>query len=554
MRDGAVPWPEPEARWYRDAGYWQGRGLGDLLWEWADRAPGAVAVVDADLRLTYREMARRADALAVGLLDRAGLRPGDVVVVALPTGHDFVLTLLACLRAGIVPILALPAHRERELRHFVDHGRAAAVVVPDRWRGEDHQALGRAVTGDGPGAPILLVAGTAAAGAVDLRALGGHDPDPAPARARLDALATDPGDIALFLLSGGTTGVPKLIGRTHDDYLYNARASAELCGLDATTRYLVALPIAHNFPLACPGLLGTLMSGGRVVLAPSPAPSVCLPLMAAEGITVTAAVPSVVQRWSDAVESGDQRAPGSLHLLQVGGARLAPQHARRVLAAFGDCLQQVFGMAEGLLNFTRPGDPPEVVVETQGRPLSPADEIRVVDGGGRPVAPGAVGLLLTRGPYTVRGYFRASAADSGSFTADGWYRTGDLVRVHPSGNLSVEGRDKDLVNRGGEKITSSAVEELLLEVPGIAGAAVVGVPDPELGERVCAVVVPEPGTVLDLFSVRRSLERTGSSPLSWPERLVVVDELPPTSVGKIDKAALRRRVGGCVVSEQGAVS
>ncbi|MEU6701241.1 AMP-binding protein [Pseudonocardia sp. NPDC046786] len=542
MREGGVPWPEPEARRYRDAGYWQGRPLGDLLWEWSDRAPDAVAVVDGDLRLTYRELARRADALAVGLLDRVGLRPGDVVVVALPTGHDFVLMLLACLRAGIAPILALPAHRERELRHFVSHGGARAVVVPDRWRGEDHRALGRAVTGDGPGAAALLVAGDPA-DATDLRALGSPGPDPEPARARLDAVAPDPGDIALFLLSGGTTGIPKLIGRTHDDYAYNARASAELCGLDTTTRYLVALPIAHNFPLACPGLLGTLISGGRVVLAGSPAPSVCLPLMADEGITVTAAVPSVVQRWLDAVEAGEQRAPASLRLLQVGGARLAPQHARRVLAAFGDCLQQVFGMAEGLLNYTRPGDPAEVVVETQGRPLSPDDEILVVDGDGSPVPPGAVGLLLTRGPYTVRGYFRATAAASASFTADGWYRTGDLVRVHPSGNLTVEGRDKDLVNRGGEKITSSAVEDLLLEVPGIAAAAVIGIPDPELGERVCAVVVPEPGIVLDLFSVRRGLERAGSSPLSWPERLVVLDELPPTSVGKIDKAAVRRRLG-----------
>jgi non-ribosomal peptide synthetase component E (peptide arylation enzyme) len=158
--------------------------------------------------------------------------------------------------------------------------------------------------------------------------------------------------VALFLLSGGTTGLPKLISRTHDDYEYNARRRAEVCGFSAETVYLVALPAGHNFPLACPGILGTLQPGGRVVLVRSPDPHAAFTAMRAEGVTVAAAVPAVAQRWMDAVTSGEvERAP-SLQGLQVGGARLAPEVARRVPVELGCRLQQVFGMAEGLLNYT----------------------------------------------------------------------------------------------------------------------------------------------------------------------------------------------------------
>ncbi|MCT9145746.1 AMP-binding protein, partial [Streptomyces violarus] len=230
------------------------------------------------------------------------------MLVQLPNGWEFVTLTLACLRAGIAPVMALPAHRGHELRYLAAHAEVTSIAVPDRLGDFDHQELGREVAEATPSVRLLLVAGGAVgADATDLRALAEPADDPAAARDRLDRVAPDSGDIAVFLLSGGTTGLPKLITRTHDDYEYNARRSAEVCGFDSDTVYLVALPAGHNFPLACPGILGTLMNGGRVVLARTPDPDKVLPLMAAEGVTATAAVPAVAQRWIDAVTADRYR-------------------------------------------------------------------------------------------------------------------------------------------------------------------------------------------------------------------------------------------------------
>jgi 2,3-dihydroxybenzoate-AMP ligase len=349
----------------------------------------------------------------------------------------------------------------------------------------------------------------------------------------------DPGEVAVLLISGGTTGKPKLIPRTHRDYAYNARGSAEICELTSDDVYLASLPIAHNFPLACPGLLGALGVGATVVLAPAPSPDVCFGLIERERVTVTALVPPMARMWVDTA-AWDTRDRSSLRLLQVGGAKLDAELARRIPPALGCAVQQVFGMAEGLLNFTRAEDPDELVAGTQGRPLSPADEIRVVDGSGAAVPPGAVGELWTRGPYTLRGYYRAAEYNATAFTADGFYRTGDLVRRLPSGYLVVEGRSKDVINRGGENVSAAALEEHLLAHPAIAQVAVLGVPDESVGERVYAVVTLEAGVgrAPKLREIRAFLAERGLAKFFSPDKLVVRDELPLTGVGKIDKREL----------------
>ena len=542
MREGFVPWPDEVARYYRDAGYWRGRPLGDYLHEWSDAYSDREAVTDGTIRLSYRQLAEMADACAVRLLD-AGLAPGDTVLVQLPNSWEFVVLTLACLRVGIAPVMALPAHRGHELRYLARHAEAAAIAVPDRIGEFKYRTLGREILNSTPSARVLLVTGAATADdELDLRRLTRLTTDPAAARERLDAIGVPSSDVAVLLLSGGTTGLPKLISRTHDDYEYNARQSAEICDFSPKTVYLAALPASHNFPLACPGILGTFMMGGRVVLTCSPDADRVLPLMAAEGITATAVVPAIAQQWIEAVTSGRHPAPSTLRLLQVGGARLAPEVARRVEPVLGATLQQVFGMAEGLLNYTRLDDDNEIKLETQGRPLCSDDEILIVDATDTPVGPGEMGALLTRGPYTPRGYFRAAEHNARAFTPDGWYRTGDIVRQHPSGNLVVEGRDKDMINRGGEKISAEEVENLIYRLPGVARVAAVAVPDSTLGERVCAVVVPEPEHLITLEFIREALTNMEIARYKLPERLVVLDELPHTKIGKIDKKALRALV------------
>ena len=543
VAEGVVPWPEDLARAYTEKGWWRGRALGAELLDAADRRPDATAVVDGDVRLSYRSLAARADALASRLVDELGLVREDRIVVQLPNCWEFVVLTLACLRAGVVPVMALPAHRRHELSYLAAHSEAVAIAVPSVLRGFDHAEMAEELRSGSETLEHVLVVGDAVRpGQLDLTALCAEPPDPGAHRERWDAEQPSSRTVALFLLSGGTTGLPKLIARTHDDYAYNARASAELCALGPDTVYLGALPVSHNFPLACPGILGTLMSGGRVVMLPSPEPERAFAAIAAEGVTVATAVPAVAQRWLAHASGSGAGQVATLRLLQVGGARIADELARRVRPVLGCTLQQVFGMAEGLLNYTRLDDPEEVICTTQGRPLSEGDEVRVVDGSDRDVPDGAAGALLTRGPYTPRGYYRAAEQNARAFTADGWYRSGDIVRRRHGGNLVVEGREKDIINRGGEKISAEEVENLAYQLPQVNQVAAVAMPDAQLGERVCLYAAVKPGAALTLDDIRGSMSAAGVAAFKWPERLEIVEALPTTNVGKIDKKALREDI------------
>ncbi|WP_246001890.1 (2,3-dihydroxybenzoyl)adenylate synthase [Allorhizocola rhizosphaerae] len=545
IRDGVVPWPADLAYAYRVAGCWRGRTLGSYLWEWAEQRGDRIAVVDGDRRLSYRDLAIAADRLAAELAG-LGLGPGDTVIVQLPNCWEFVVATFACFRSGVVPVMMLPAHREYELSAVGAHVGAKAVLVPDRWRGYDHQRLARDVADGLPGpAHVLVVGDEVYPGSVDVRAVlrDAGERDAAARRDRFDACHPGAADVAVFLLSGGTTGIPKVIARTHDDYAYNIRRAVEACGFGPETRYLAVLPAGHNFPLANPGILGALYAGGRVVMLPSPRPDAVFETIEAERVTVTSAVPAVALKWLEAA-GRNRHDLTTLQYIHIGGSMLAPEVAARIGPALGCRIQQVYGMAEGLVCYT-PLDAPDAIAHaTQGRPISPYDELRVVDPDGHAVAPGQVGELLTRGPYTPRGYFRALVQNQVSFTADGWYRTGDLVRITPDGYVVVCGRVKDLINRAGEKISAGEIEALMQELPGIAEAAAVAIPDPEVGERVCAFVRPHPGSRPTLDTIREALTARGLAVFKLPERLELVDELPHTPIGKPDKKALRARAAG----------
>ncbi|MEV6926511.1 AMP-binding protein [Dactylosporangium sp. NPDC051485] len=536
LEAGFVAWPAEAAARYRDLGYWAGRPLGDWLTAGADADPGAPAVIDTGVRLTHAELIARVDG-AAQRMRALGLAPGDRIVLQLPNCWEQVVLLLACLRLGVVPALAVPAHRRQEIAAVVAAADARALIVPDVLRDFDHQAMATDIAAGIAGLDHVLVLGAARDGNVDARALCAPADDPAAARAELDAIAPDSSSIALFLLSGGTTGMPKLIARTHDDYAYMVTRSAHLCGFDRDTVYLAVLPLGYGYPMAGPGWLGALVRGGRVVIAASPAPERAFALIERERVTVTSLVPAAAQRWLEHRERDASADLSSLRLLQCAASRLADHVAERIPAVLGCSLQQVYGMSEGLLCFTRPDDPDEVVFHSQGRPICPDDELRVVDEDGRDVPDGEPGILLTRGPYTARGYYGASPELNARSFADGWYRTGDIVRRRPDGNLVIEGRDKDLIVRAGEKISAEEVENYAYQVPGVRLCAAVAMPDAEVGERICLYVIADRAVTVD--EVCAVMNAAGVAKFKLPERVVLVRELPATGVGKIDKKALR---------------
>ncbi|MEU5364172.1 AMP-binding protein [Streptomyces sp. NPDC005925] len=542
MLEGCVPWPEELAQKYREEGYWRDVTIGGLLTCWADAYGDSVAVTAGDRRLTYRELDNWAHRLTGGLR-RLGIAPGDKVIVQLPNVLPFLPVFFALCRLGALPVLALPAHREHEIGALTELTEATAHVVVDQDLGFDYRQLARRVKQRVPTLKHVVVAGDAAE-FVSLDALdtpAGAEPAIGDAADRSAAAEpSDPEDVAFFLLSGGTTGQPKLIPRTHADYAYNVRASSEVCALDRRTVYLAALPVAHNFALGCPGVLGTLHAGGRVVLARDASPDRAFALIEEEGVTMTALVPPLAMLWMQAVEWLDDDL-STLELIQVGGAKLPVEAARRVRGSLGCQLQQVFGMGEGLLNYTRLDDPDELVATTQGRPLSPADELKVVDEDGREVAAGAAGQLLTRGPYTLRGYYLAGDHNDTAFTADGYYRTGDLVRLLPNGHVVALGRTGEVINKGGEKVAAEELENELLAHPAVRDAAVVPIPDPDFGERICVFVVA-PGSDLSHADAVDFLVSRGLAAYKLPDRLERVDALPLTTVGKVDKRRLTERV------------
>ena len=536
MLPGCTPWPADVAASYRRSGYWRGERLGDLTRAWSAREPERVALVTRDRRVTYGELDHRADRLAAALA-RLGIAAGDRVVVQLPNVPEFAMISLALFRLGALPVYALLPHRRSEIEYLCRHTEAVAYVIPDVVLGFDHRALACQVRATCPTLAHVIVAGDPGEGG-DLLAMAGLDEAPR------ELPPPDPEDVAFFLLSGGTTGLPKLIPRTHDDYAYQLRATAEALGFDERGVYLTSLPVAHNAALGCPGLLGALRAGGRVAMALAPSPDQAFPLIARERVTLTTLVPSLVLLWLETAPL--LRADLSGVLLQVGGAMLAPAVAAQVKPVLGCRLSHWFGMAEGLLSFGRLDQPDAVLLSTQGTPLSPADEIRVVDDHDLDVPRGEVGQLITRGPYTLRGYYRAEEHNRVQFTADGFLRSGDLVRIDADGNLVVEGRIKDVVNRGGEKVSAEEVEGHLAHDPAIAAVAIVAMPDPALGERTCAFVVPagaEPPTLAD---VRRLLRERGIADYKLPDQLEVIERLPLTSVGKIDKNQLRARAARLV--------
>jgi 2,3-dihydroxybenzoate-AMP ligase len=226
----------------------------------------------------------------------------------------------------------------------------------------------------------------------------------------------------------------------------------------------------------------------------------------------------------------------------VGGSRLPDEYAARVGSVLHCTLQQVFGMAEGLINATRLDDPTDVICTTQGRPVCDADEIRILDPAGADVPDGEPGALYTRGPYTPRGYYNAPEHNARSFLDGGWYGSGDVVVRRPDGNLVVHGRDKDMINRAGEKISAEEIESLVYRLPGVELTAAVAMPDPALGERVCLYLVPQEGRSFDLDEVRDHLTGLGIAKYKLPERLQIVSSIPTTKVGKLDKKALREDI------------
>lgn len=547
MLDGVVPFPPEFAQHYRDKGYWQDRSLAQefavVFRTFADR----VALVDGDRQFTYADIHRLSDNLALNLLD-LGVKPLDRFVPTLPNVAEFVILYFALQKLGCIPIAALATHRYNEISQFVRLSQAVACVYPARQSDFEFAPMIRRITQESPCMRLAITLGTPGPGEVSLQELI-ERPAKRP-RGDLAKIAIEATDPCIFQLSGGTTGIPKLIPRTHNDYAYNSRTAAKVCGVTGDSTLLLMLPIAHNLPLACPGIQGFMFNGGKVVLSQSTRPEDVFPQVAKHRVTHIKVVPALLIRLinSPAVTQHDT---SSVRYIQSGGQRLQPEVRLRTKELIPSCfVQENFGMSEGMLFFVRADDPEDVRLETVGRPISPDDEVRLIDDDGNEVPFGEVGEMCARGPYTLRGYYGAPEHNAKVFTPDGFYCSGDLMRQHRSGNYMVEGRKKDLINRGGEKISAEEIENLILRHPAVQNVACVAMPDPDMGERMCACVILKPGQSLTLDALVAFLKTKEIAKYKLPERLDVVSDFPLSTFGKVSKKTLVETVSKKVAAER----
>ncbi|GAA1390336.1 AMP-binding protein [Pseudonocardia kongjuensis] len=539
-----VPYPEAAVRRYRDSGLWGTATIATEFHRIARAHPDRDAVVALDGRLTFAELDERTDLLAAGLAG-LGLRPGDPVLFQVTNRLGAVVAWYGVLKAGLVPVATLAAHRAHEIGDISRRVGAVAHLVDAGVRNFDLVGFAEATRRDHPTLRHVLVLGDDPRG-VPVDSLG-RDRDPAGARAVVERIQTgiDPDDVAAHQLSGGTTGVPKVIPRLHAEYWYNAAEYARSWGWTCGSRIAHLIPVIHNAGIVC-AVHAAHSVGGCLVLG-SPDLDESLPLMAREAATDVLLGHG---HYRAVDHPGFAAATRAVERIVLSGSKVPPA-LFDALEARGFWIGQLFGMGEGLFLTTRPGAPRAARLTTVGTPLSTLDEVRILEPGTEsPVGDGETGELCARGPYTLRGYLDAPEHNARAFTSDGFYRTGDLaafVTIDGGRYLSIEGRIKDLINRGGEKINAEEVELILLRHPRITAAAVVPMPDPRLGERTCAYLVVD-GEELALPAVQEHFAALGVATFKWPERLEHLPEIPRTLVGKTDKkrlaADIARKVAG----------
>ncbi len=552
--EGFPTFPDGVVEHYRGRGLWGGRTIPDEFRAVAEQYPSNDAVVDRDRRLTYAELDASTDSIAGGLLE-AGLEPGDRVTMQIGNTVEAIELIYGLLKAGLVPVCTLMAHGHHEIDSIASSVQARAHAIDLRDKTDERVVFAREVRDRVPTvARVIQVSpGPAAPGAHDFLALDDLRQTPADvAQTRLSKIegTIDPDDIAVMQLSGGTSGTPKLIPRLHAEYWYNGRATAARWAVTPEDRVAHVIPIVHNA-----GMHGALWpahsSGATLVLEDLSRGLDVFATLVEEKVTGMMMLPTFLNNADHPLIDA---LVASLRWMSMSGAKVPAAVFDRLEGA-GVVVGQNFGMTEGIILATPLDSPEEMRRHTVGFPLSAHDEVRIVDPDDPSVELplGESGELIARGPYTIRGYYDAVEHNARAFTADGFYRTGDVmtaVEIEGIVAYKVEGRIKDLIDRGGEKINASEVEALLLSHPRIQLAAVVPMPDERLGERACAYVVSDDGRPVTLEEVREHLRTLELAKYKWPERIETIEALPRTAVGKIAKRALAAEIAATVVAER----
>jgi non-ribosomal peptide synthetase component E (peptide arylation enzyme) len=361
--------------------------------------------------------------------------------------------------------------------------------------------------------------------------------------ARLEALAArrpDPMEVSMILLTGGTTGLPKAVPRTHNDYIASVEYHSRAWEVTSEDVLLTVAPVSHAQGMHN-GVGSAFLNFAKYVITDSTEAEDICRVIERERITAFPTVPALVQR----IVSLDNLADfdlSSLRKIYAGGAPSTPELVRSVYEKIGCKFVNTLGAAEGLGSMTRLNADIDTICATVGQKDCPYSQYKVVDADGREVPPSHEGELLAKGPNIFSGYFESHEDNKKTFTDDGFFKTGDLAKIDDSGTMTITGRIKETILRGGETISAVAIERLISSHPDVAEAAVIGMPDKVFGERICAYVCLRSGTALTFGDLIAYMKGIGASVLQLPERLEFIDAIPLTKIGKADKKVLKEDI------------
>jgi non-ribosomal peptide synthetase component E (peptide arylation enzyme) len=537
---GFVPYDPDAAERYAERRSWLGLTLGDMFDKTCDLYPAREALVGSGKRYTWAQLRRIVDTTAYNLLAN-GFKPGDTVLLQLPNWPEFVISYFALQKAGLVMVLLTVNHTAREIAHLVNLTQPRGWIVPDRYRKIDFLPLIAQVQGENPTLEkVVLLGKDVPEGYLRFDDLTVTPEDTAKIRSALEQARPDPGDVCQILPSGGTTGLPKGAPRTHNDYICNIEYKSRAWDLNVTDTCLVAATVGHNLALLiC--VTGSVFQGAKMVMLDSTFQDDFCRIVQDEKITCTGLVPTLISRIVNFENLTDYDL-SSLKKIYVGAANSPPELVLTVEEKLRARYINAFGMVEGPVCQSRPEDPVEVRQGTIGRPCCPYDTFVTLDEDGNPTPAGIEGELAAKGPGVFTGYLKNPEANKKEFTPDGFFRTGDLATMDENGNIRITGRIKDIIIRGGENIAARDVEDLISSHSKVEYVAVVGMPDPDLGEQICAYVKPAQEATLSHEDILEHLKKLGVAKIHYPHRTIFVSEIPLTAAGKADKKILKKDI------------
>lgn len=545
---GVTPYCKEDVEKYIKKGWWRGMTLGDLLDKAADMQPDKEAVVDRISSFTYGEIREKTDRLAAGLI-KLGLQPLDRVLIQLPNWGEFVFVYFACQKIGVIPVLLIDRYRQFEIDHLIKLSGAVAWIVPVKYHKTDYLPIITDILDDHPEIKnVITVRGNVEKpGFSSIEKLIADNPITQELKNEIKMRSPDPMQVAHMGPTGGTTGNPKIVPRIHN----SLACGVEHCALswDQHTEdvNLIAGPIGHDLSFT-KGFLGSIITLGKIVLLDKTDNESIYSAIEQEKVTAVILVPALARRMLQ-FEDLDQYDISTLKKMHSAGGASHPEMVKEVIERLQMKFYNGYGGTEGMTCITRSVDDYDTICCTVGRPTFPHDIYKVVDPLGNELPSGTQGELVVKGPCVFSGYYNNPEENSKMFDENGFFRTGDIAQISTKGYITLTGRLKEMINRAGESISATVIERLIHEHPDVDIVAVIPMPDPVMGERVCAYIQPMAEVELTFSDIINFLKEKKASVMELPERIEFVTEMPYTKVHKLNKRELKKDIIAKLTSE-----